>query len=123
MNRVACQLCQNVIVDRDLHVTYIPSFPESDNISNAFSAMMKLTRSRRPSLPYCDSLSHRYHCLGMLGCVGCDHPLQAKKKLFFAWSNAENVFVEVLIGVAKKSPDLAFSQCPAGHPLLEKVFL
>ena len=42
---------------------------------------------------------------------------------FFACNSAENVFVEVLVGVANQNPDFASSQCPAGHhSLMNKVF-
>ena len=41
---------------------------------------------------------------------------------FFDCSSAENVFIEVFVGVLNQNPDFASAQCPVGHFLMNKIF-
>ena len=40
---------------------------------------------------------------------------------FFTCNKAENVFVDVFVGVAQQNPDFASAQCSSGHFLMEKI--
>ena len=97
---------------------YIPAF-ERSSIPDSFTAMTKLVD--RGGLLY-PTMSA---CHLIITALDVWEEMTTRKEFrtrFFDCSSAENVFIEVFVGVLNQNPDFASAQCPVGHFLMNKIF-